>query len=45
MKLEGLESSPSFGTAALQTKCQKLAEPAIPRETTDRKMKEKKEER
>ena len=42
---EGLESSPTFWTAALQTKCQKLAEPNIPREATDRKIKEKKEER
>ena len=31
--------------AALQTKCQKLAEPTILREITDRKIKEKEEER
>ena len=38
---ECLESSLSFWTAALQTKCQKLAEPTIPQKTTDRKTKEK----
>ena len=42
---ECLESSPSFWTAALQTKCQKLAESTILRETSDRKIEEKKEER
>ena len=42
---EGLESSPSFWTVALQTKSQKLAESTIPRETTDRKIQGKKEER
>ena len=41
---EGLESGQSFWTAALQTKCQNLAEPTIPRKTTDWKIKEKKEE-
>ena len=38
---EGLGSSPSFWTAALQTKCQKLTEPRILRETTDSKSKKK----
>ena len=38
---EGLESSSSFLTAVLQTKCQKLAKPTILRETTDRKNKGK----
>ena len=42
---EGLESGRSFRMPALQTKCQKLAEPTIPHETTDMKIKEKKEER
>ena len=42
---QGLESSPSFWTEARQTKCQKLAEPTIPRETTDRKIKQQREER
>ena len=41
---EGLESSPSFLTVALQPKYQKLVEPTILRETTDRKLGEKKEE-
>ena len=45
MFFEDLESSPSFWTAALQTKCQKLAEPTICRKMTDWKIKEKKEER
>ena len=42
---EGLESSPSFWMAAIQTKSKKLAEPTILREMTGRKIKEKKEER
>ena len=42
---KGLESSPSFWTVALQTKCQKVAEPKALRELTHRKIKEKKEER
>ena len=39
------EIQSKFRAAALQTKCQKLAELTIPRETTDRKIKEKKEGR
>ena len=42
---EGQEPSPSFWMVAFQTKSQKLAEAANLRETTDRKIKEKKEER
>ena len=42
---EGLESSPSFWTTALQAKYQERAEPAFLTETTDRKIKEKKENR
>ena len=42
---EDLESSPSFWTVALKTKCQKLVEPTIPRQMTDTKIKEKKDGR
>ena len=41
---ESLESCPSFWTAALQS-AKSLEEPTILRETTDKKIKEKKEKR
>ena len=39
---EGLESSQTFWTVVLQTKCPKLTEPTILHETTDRKANKKK---
>ena len=41
LTFKGLEFSPNFWKVALQTKCQKPAEPTILRETTDRKIKER----